>query len=256
LLFSLIAISFAQQATNTTDFVPPADEEVPAIFQKGAPGNPEVFVTPPPKGAIYHDYLVIDEQDIGSLPQNQIAVFFTNGGPVFRQNLPNPYPGNPDKKTPQGSNCHDAKETGAEVCDYGLNSCCDTKAFCGKFLPVGNPCIAPGTAIVQSLNNRKCFTDTCQAVAGATQGNTTCVRTFAAPVTPIPKNPKKATFTACFTAAASRASKRLNKRGASKRRKHRRKVKKFKNLNPNAVYCDGTGHCNCESKGCSQTPIV
>jgi len=252
----------APAPTNTTDFVPADD--VPGVFQKGDPNNPAVFVTPPPIGGQYHDYLVIGPNDVNTLPQNEVAVFFQNGVPVFVQNLPAPFKGNPDPKAPQNSNCLDGKETGAEICDFGLNKCCDVKSFCSKFLPIGNPCTAPGN-IPQTVANRRCFTDSCQAVAGSTNGATTCVRTLKSAVVRSTKKPNIAVnYTQCYKVGQVRRSeKRLNTRGLSKRRKaqlrkrlNRLKRQKPKNLDANSVYCDGNGLCPCSNQGCPSTIVA
>lgn len=271
-LLCFIAVIYAQApvATNTTD-APPKQQggvAVPVAGRKNVAGK-DVFVTPP--NATYNSLPVIaDKGAIAGLPQNQIAVYFTNGEAKYVQNVPQPYAQGPEIKIAQNSNCFDGVETGDEVCDYGLNTCCDVNNFCHSYLKVGNSCNG-GNAIIKTAANLKCFDDACAASGKGAE--TTCKRTnkpvdgFVTPKRTAKRGRGKRAFrarraqktgTVCYPPELASTSRRLEVRGNARKRFRSKRTGNRKHSNkrnqPTKFYCDGTGKCPCT--GCPTTAVL
>jgi len=252
LVLSLICYSLAQIATNTTA----GPESRPA-------GG--VYVTPP--NATFAGRRVVANVDSSNnVQQNEVVVFFTEGLPRYSQNVPQPnFDGNPDKAVAQNSNCFDGVITGDEVCDYALDTCCDTEDFCESWASPQSPCDG-GPGVVFTETNLQCFTDICVTVPNTQPLQTKCTRSFVpAKVEVIPKRSTKKrrkvstksrkpiviSGTICYTETPS--ARRLDTRKLKKNVKGL-KAKRNKKSAPTQVYCDGAGSCPCTT--CDKTPVL
>jgi len=158
ILLSCIAASFAQVATNTTDFVPVATNTTDAIANKPFDGGVRGTITAASVGGtISGGYRVLaDKNDVSGLADNEFGVVISNGVAVYVQKISNTkFDGKPVAKP--SSLCGNGVVETPEVCEFALNPCCKTD--CTGYQKVGNSCRNPTKL---SAANRNCNVDTCQ----------------------------------------------------------------------------------------------
>jgi len=271
-LICFLAFSYAQVATNTTDFPQNGN-----VQPENRQGDKYAVANPPPAGGEFAGQPVVaDSAAIASLPQGAIGVFFVNGEPKWGQNLPQNqvaqgFTADPKVIDNKTLNCFNGKEDVGERCDYSTDTCCDVKSDCTKWLPDGSKCSFPGdTSIKKTSTNLQCFNDVCRSNTNPDledyyeDDETICTREKIEPLKVVEKikkfnkNKKKkcvVSFKVCFNEVKSsrkfdtRFSKKKNGKGNKKK-----KCLKETDLDSSNVYCDGNGVCPC--KTCSQDAVL
>jgi hypothetical protein len=242
LFLSLICYTLAQQATNTTDFVPAGGEVQPE--QRPPGGSYGVASVPPPGAKFEGQPVVANKAAIGQLKQNEIGVFFIGNKPNWAQNIPSEqlqsgFVSDGNEIATKNQSCFDGLETGNEVCDYGKDTCCNVNTDCTSWLTDGSSCRFPedaSNAVKKTKYNLLCFTDVCREITEDPyyeyeEDQTKCVReTIPALKTSekfkkgVSKGVKIDAGKECFSKVTS--SRKLDTRGSKKKKnKHGKKGK-------------------------------